>query len=593
MIMKIVKAHMKFSHVAQRFEEIESTSSRTEITKLLAQLFDDASAQEAQIISYLSCGSLFPPYKTLQFNISQKGLVPLVAQLLDQEDKVVEKEFKKHGDLGLLVKDEWKHKDHGLTVKHVYDALVDCAQISGTGSTEKKQTHLVKLLREVDMLSAKYIIRIIAGTLRLGFSDMTLIDALSWMQTGDKSIRKDLEHAYNICADLGLVAYTLKHEGVRGIADMKIHIGIPIRPAAAERLNSAEEIIEKLGSSIAQPKLDGFRVQVHVKKSGHHHEIEFFSRNLLDMSDMFPDLKKAVEKLDVISLICEGEAIVYDEDSELFLPFQETVKRKRKHDVEQVSQDLPLRLYLFDILYLDGKSLLDKTHHERRALLEDLIKDHRHDQKLQVIDELKVTTAKELHHYFLQNIHAGLEGLVVKRDDAIYQPGKRNFNWIKLKRHARGKLMDTIDCVILGYYVGKGKRAKFGVGAFLVGVYNQKTDIFQTVAKIGTGMKDDEWKDLKKRCDEIRQEAKPRQVDVPKELYPDVWVAPKIVCTIQSDEITQSPIHTAGATESESGLALRFPRFIMYRPDKSASDATTVKELHDLYKKQKSDVVKS
>lgn len=583
---------MKFSYVAQRFEEIEKESSRISMTALLAELFNQASAHEAQIISYLSSGSLFPPYKTIQFNISQKGIIPIVAQLLQHDDVVVQKEFKKHGDVGLLFQDSWNYKDHGLTVKEMYDGLVECAQISGIGSTEKKQTHLIQLLQQVDMLSAKYVLRIIAGTLRLGFSDMTIIDALSWMQVGDKSIRKEIEYAYNICADLGLVAFILKRDGMNGIEDMQIHVGIPIRPAAAERLNSSEEVIKKLGSAVAQPKLDGFRVQVHVKKSKNHQEIEFFSRNLLDMSEMFPDLKKAVEAIDVKSLICEGEAIVFDEDTDIFLPFQETVKRKRKHNIEQVSHDLPLRLYLFDILYLDGVSLLDKSHHERRAILENLVVNKKR-SPLQVIEEQRVTTAKELHTYFLKNIHAGLEGLVVKRDDAIYQPGKRNFNWIKLKRHARGMLVDTIDCVILGYYVGQGKRAKFGVGAFLVGVYNKKKDLFQTVAKIGTGMKDEEWKDLKKRCDQMRQEKKPHQVDVPKELYPDVWVVPKIICTIQSDEITLSPIHSAEATDSESGLALRFPRFIMYRPDKSEFDATTVTELQNLYRQQKTDIVKS
>lgn len=583
---------MKFSHVAQLFEQIEKESARTEITKLLASLLTGATAREAQIISYLSSGSLFPAYKTLQFNISAKGIVPIVAQLVDQDSKMIEEEFKKSGDLGLLVQEQWPYHDSGLSITDIYDALVQCAQISGTGSTDKKQTHLVQLLQQVDMLSAKYIIRIIAGTLRLGFSDMTVIDALSWMQVGDKSIRKEIEHAYNICADLGLVAHTLKQDGIEGIKDMKIHVGIPIRPAAAERLNSPAEVIEKLGESVAQPKLDGFRVQVHLKKSESKTEVEFFSRNLLDMSDMFPDLKEAVEKLSVDSLICEGEAIVFDEDTETFLPFQETVKRKRKHDVEQVSQDLPLRLYVFDVLYLNGRSLLAETHHTRRLVLEGLLS-QKQDVRLQIIDEKKVATTQELEDYFLKNIHAGLEGLVIKREDALYQPGKRNFNWIKLKRHARGKLVDTIDCVILGYYHGRGKRAHFGIGAFLVGVYNQQEDNYQSVAKIGTGMTDEEWRDLKKQCELIRQGSKPHNVDVVKDLYPDVWVVPTIVCTVQSDEITLSPVHTAGKTHKNTGYALRFPRFIMYRLDKSAQDATTVKELQELYVLQKIDNSKS
>lgn len=588
---------MKFSYVAQLFEQIEKESARTEITKLLASLFLGATAREAQIISYLSSGSLFPAYKTLQFNISAKGILPIIGQVLYQEIKTVEDAFKKSGDLGLLVQEQWSYDDSGLSVTDIYDALVTCAQICGTGSIDKKQIYLVQLLQQVDMLSAKYIVRIIAGTLRLGFSDMTVIDALSWMQVGDKSIRKEIEHAYNICADLGLVAYTIKQDGIQGVKDMKIHVGIPIRPAAAERLNSPAEVVEKLGESVAQPKLDGFRVQVHLKRIDSKIEVNFFSRNLLDMSNMFPDLKEAVENLavqnlSIESLICEGEAIVFDEDTETFLPFQETVKRKRKHDIEQLSQDLPLRLYIFDILYFNGRSLLSENHHTRRAVLENIL-GQKQDVRLQVIDEKKVATTQELETYFLKNIHAGLEGLVIKREDALYQPGKRNFNWIKLKRHARGKLVDTIDCVILGYYYGKGKRVHFGIGAFLVGVYNQEEDIFQSVAKIGTGMTDEEWRNLKKQCELIRKDSKPINVEVLKDLYPDVWVVPTIICTVQSDEITLSPVHTAGKAESGNGYALRFPRFIMYRSDKSAQDATTVKELQELYVLQRIDNSKS
>ncbi len=576
---------MKFVQAARIFEKIEVESSRNTITQLFAELLQQASAQEAQIISYLSLGALFPPYKTLQFNIAKKGIISIIAKALQQSDQVVIGELQNLGDLGSVIAQQWKQEGQDVSLQEVYDSLVACAQIAGTGSTEKKQQSLVDLLQRVDASSAKYIIRIVAGTLRLGFSDMTVLDALSWMQAGDKSLKKKLEHAYNVCADLGLVSYTLKSQGIEGIENMQIQVGIPIRPASAERLSSAQAIIDKLGDCIAQPKLDGFRVQVHVDMQNAEKKVHFFSRNLLDMSDMFPDLKQLVQQLDVQSLIFEGEAIVYDADTDTFLPFQQTVKRKRKHGVEQASQELPLRLYIFDVLYLNGKSLLDKTHKERRVDLQNLLQNVT-DESLQIIEETQMHTAEQLHAYFLLNLHAGLEGLVVKREDAIYQPGKRNFNWIKLKRHARGKLVDTIDCVILGYYYGSGKRSQFGIGAFLVGVYNQDLDQFQTVAKIGTGMKDHEWKDLKQRCENIRQETQPVGVQVNKDLYPDVWVVPEIVCTIQSEEITQSPVHTAGKTDSVLGLALRFPRFITYRSDKSSQDATTVEELKSLYKQQ-------
>jgi len=202
------------------------------------------------------------------------------------------------------------------------------------------------------------------------------------------------------------------------------------------------------------------------------------------------------------------------------------------------------------------------------------------------LDEVAIKTEKELDEYFVQNISAGLEGLVIKKPDSIYQPGKRNFNWIKLKRQETGHLHDTIDCVILGYYAGHGKRASFGIGALLVGVYNKKDDRFETIAKIGTGLKDQEWRDQKKACDKISVQNMPKNVRCAKELVPDVWVSPEIICLIRADEITMSPTHAAGKTDSKPGYALRFPRLMGYRPDKSAKETTTISEIKKLYEIQ-------
>jgi len=572
--------------VAHAFQDLEKEPSRISMTKVLAVLLDQCLGVEIQIVAYLSQGSLFPPYQNKQFNIAQKGMVSLIAEFAQKPVQDIEKKFKEVGDLGLVVQEESSYADQGLTLQTVYESLVEIAHVAGTGSTEKKGALLCDLLSKVDNVSAKYIVKIVTNSLRLGFSDMTFLDALSWMVAGDKSLSKELEAAFNVCADLGLVARTLKEKGIIGIAAMSITVGIPIRPAAAERLTSAQAIVDRLGLCVAQPKLDGFRVQVHVKKIATRTDVHFFSRNMLDMSDMFPDLKKIVSQLDVDSFICEGEAIVYDEETETFLPFQQTVKRKRKHDVEQMSLEMPLRLYLFDALFLDGKSLLDQTHKHRREVLQKVVGSVS-GESLQVVEEKEITSAKQLEDYFLLNIQSGLEGLVVKREDAIYQPGKRNFNWIKMKREAHGFLIDTVDCVILGYYAGRGKRAQFGIGAFLVGVYDVTKDQFETVAKVGTGMSDIEWKDLRKRCELLKVAHQPKNIICVKDLYPDVWVSPELVCTIKSDEITLSPMHTAGKVGDQPGYGLRFPRFISYRPDKSACDATSIVELKHLYAQQK------
>ena len=577
---------MKFLELARVFNKIEKTSSRITITELLAELFKKATAREAGIICYLSLGKLYPPYKESQFNIAQKLMVPVVAKLLDRPEEIIKKEEKTVGDIGTMVEGgAWEQINNELSVIEVYDKLVAMQKIAGTGSQEEKANALYDLLRHVDCFSAKYIVRIVLGKLRLGFSDMTIVDALSWMETGDKSLRPALENAYNVSADIGLIARTLKEGGMQAIEKMRIEVGIPIRPAAAERLPTAKAIFEKLGDCVAQPKLDGFRLQIHLDKTGKKPVVHFFSRNLKDMSYMFPDLVAALLKLDVQTLISEGEAIVYNPNLDQFLPFQETVKRKRKHGIEEIASELPLRFYVFDILYLNGKPLLDEPHDERYEKLQKIMP-KTGTSPVQAIEEKQIKTAKELEDYFLASIAEGLEGIVVKRPDAIYQPGKRNFNWIKLKRQEEGHIEDTIDCVILGYYAGSGKRAAFGIGAFLVGLFNKKEDRFETVAKVGTGLTDQEWIDLKKRCDAIKRANKPLNVICAKELYPDVWVAPDIVCQIRADEITKSPTHAAGKDGETLGLALRFPRLMGYREDKSPEDATSVAELRAMFGNQ-------
>jgi len=577
---------VKFKIVAETFDQIEQVSGRLKITQLLADLFERATPTEASVISYLSLGRLHPPYVGTQFQMAEKNLIDVVARLTKQSQATVKQKAKKLGDIGSVLADGgWKETGE-LTVMQVYNNLKDLEKISGTGSQEAKAKSLEKLLKRLDPLSAKFVSRIVVGKLRLGFSDMTIIDALSWMEAGDKSLRKIIEDAYNVCPDIGLITKTVKQDGIKAIERMKIKVGVPIRPAAAERLPTAQAIVKKIGPCVAQPKLDGFRLQIHVDKTHRKPKIEFFSRNLLDMTDMFPDLTKAIAKLNVKELICEGEAIVYDPNTGSFLPFQETVKRKRKHGIEKAVEQMPLRVFIFDLLYLNGQEYLSKTHAQRRKKLLSLFKNAPEDT-VQVIEEKKITTGKQLEDYFHQNITSGLEGLVVKREDSVYQPGKRNFNWIKLKRQEEeGHLEDTIDCVILGYYAGKGKRAQFGIGAFLVGVYNKKEDQFQTVAKIGTGLSDTQWKELKKKCNAMAVKNRPSNVICPKELYPDVWTASELVCLVRADEITISPLHTAGKTKDKQGMALRFPRFMGYRSDKSAEDATTVKEIKTLYKHQ-------
>jgi DNA ligase-1 len=318
-------------------------------------------------------------------------------------------------------------------------------------------------------------------------------------------------------------------------------------------------------------------LQVHVIHQHGSVRVLFFSRNLQPMQDMFPELEAAM-KTYPHNLIVEGEAVAYDPETDSYFPFQETVKRKRKHDIAEAAASHPLKLSLFDIMLHDNVPCIDLPYHERFKLLKQAA--HKLSKPAQelvaVVDHVKVTTAHEIEELFNYQVSRGFEGIMAKRDDAPYQAGKRNFTWIKLKYQEIGALEDTIDAVVLGYYPGHGKRAKFGIGSCLLGVYDKHNDRFVTLAKLGTGLSDEDWKELKKQCDAFAVDSKPKNVVCSKVLEPHTWVEPHLVLEVAADTITRSPVHTAE-------FALRFPRMVKFRFDKSATDATTLKELQHIY----------
>jgi DNA ligase-1 len=598
---------MTFKRLSSYLEKLEKTASRNEMTAILAELFKEAKAGEIDKICYLSLGRLAPKYEGIEFNIAEKMMIKILARAYEKETSGVRKLYKKVGDLGEVAgrfatqRVKKKTEAQKISVNEVFGRLYEIAITSGEGSVERKIDLFTKLLLQLSPLSAKYVVRIPIGKLRLGFSDMTILDALSWMKTGDKTLRPELERAYNISADIGRIAKVFKEKGLKGIKKIEASVGTPIRTAQAERLPTAEKIIEKLGKCASEKKMDGFRVEIHIdttrkmRESGVQLDFEdfdtsgpwvaIFSRNLENITHMFPDIVEAAQKLKVRKAVLDGEAIAYNPDTGEFLPFQETVQRKRKYGIAEKARKIPLKVFAFDLLYLDGKSLISEPFSKRRKLLKKVLGKVR--DTIQLAYQKIISTPAEIHREFDLSISEGLEGLVVKKLDSVYQAGARNFNWVKYKRTTEGELADTIDCVVMGYYRGRGKRAGFGIGAFLTGVYDEASDQFMTIAKIGTGLTDEQWGEMKKRCDGVKALDKPARFVMDKNLDPDVWCEPAIVVEIKADEITKSPVHTA-AKDSDAlglggpGLALRFPRLVDFR-DKDPEQATTVEEVLRLY----------
>jgi len=570
-----------FAELSGYLDRMESTSSRNELVKTLAELYSKSSPDEIEPLTYLIQGRLVPFFEPIEIGLGDKLVIAAIAQAFEKPAEEVTKLFGRLGDLGMVAATLSVHGSNTeLPVAAVHAKLMEIALASGAGSVEKKRSLFAALLKHVDPVSAKHLVRIALGRLRLGIGDPTVLDALSFAKKGDKSLRPVLEGAYNRVSDLGLIARNFWSGGESAVDALKVTVGRPIRSQLAERLPNPEAVIKKLGLVAVQPKYDGIRVQIHKKGS----TVRVFSRNLEDYTLMFSELTAAAQALNDETLILDGEAIAYSKELEEYLPFQLTASRRRQHGIEQAAKDLPLVAFVFDILYRNGRDLTELPYEERLALVDEVIAGS---AVLLPAPIIKTDSVEVLTKTLLDNISQGLEGVVVKRPDSKYQAGARNFNWVKLKRHTSGELNDTVDLVLLGYYFGKGKRAEFGVGALLAGVYDAEKDRFATITKLGTGLSDAEWRQIHDRADKLQVDHRPARVD--SILTPDVWLEPEVVVEVMADEITPSPRHTAGkAGEEEPGFALRFPRVVSFRgADKRPEDATTVKEIAQLFRQQR------
>lgn len=598
---------MDFAKFATYLQKLESTPSRNQMIEILADLFHEAGKEEIDKICYLCQGRVAPLFEPLEFGMADKMVMRAIAEAYGLSTQKVGKQFRQKGDLGVVVeklsqesgiptsprlRGAGRNQESGISVREVFEILLKIAKSSGAGSVEQKITLLSTLFKNLDSLSSRYVARIPLGRLRLGFSDMTVLDALSWMLTKSKASRPQIEKAYNVRPDLGFIAKTVKEKGVEGLKHVAPMVGTPILMARAERLSSSEEIIDKIGRCAVEPKIDGFRLAIHKD----NHKVRMFTRNMEDATFMYPDVAEGVLKqVEAQKVIFEGEAVAYNPQTGEYLPFQETVQRKRKYGIAEKAVEIPLKLICFDLLYLDGKNLIHQPYEVRRKNLEEVLGKG---ETLLLSEEKIVDNPEDLEKIFQDSIARGLEGVMAKRLDGVYQAGARGWNWIKYKRSYSGRLEDTIDAVVMGYDSGQGKRAGFGIGDFLIGVYDQKEDMFKTIAKIGTGLTDEEWRRMKKECDEVKAKNKPARYDIDKIMDCNVWVEPQKVVVIKADEITRSPTHTAGRVLKKSksgevwevevpGFALRFPRLVEFRSDKLPEDSTTVKEIEDMFKMQK------
>ena len=585
---------MKFKNLATLFSDLESTSKRLEMIAFLSNFFEEVKEsknfKDLDKIIYLLQGELVSNIKQFpKIGIAEKLIIDALTLHSGVDKKKVKEILIKKGDIGataelILTKrrtqmslfdfeDSPSELEPSLEISELYSTLQKIALSEGVGSQDAKLGILRGLMRKCSPLENKYLLRIITSTLRVGVSTLTIIDGLALGFTGIKENRNIIEKAYNLHPDLGDITKILAEKGITEVEKIEITYGIPIRMMLASRVPYGE-IIEKLGTPLtAEYKLDGERLQIHKQSQ----EVKLFSRRLLEISEQFPDVCKTVtENIQADDVIIEGEVVAMDSFYEKMLPFQVLSKRRRKYDVEDIVKEVPVCLFLFDLLKYKNESFIDKSFLERRKKLEEIVSEK---DELRLVKSQLINNTDELLEFFNAARREGNEGIMAKsvKEDSIYQAGNRGFSWIKLKGLEGGKLKDSIDVVLVGAFYGKGRRT--GVyGTYVGAVYDPMNGKFVAFTRFFSGLTDELSDSLTKEMEKYKTEKKPKNVIC--EDIPDVWFEPEVVIEIIGDEITVSEKFPT------LGYSMRFPVFQRTRPEKGPEDITTVEEIKSLYDSQ-------
>jgi DNA ligase-1 len=581
---------MRFADVAAAYERLEATSKRGEIRAILVELIRAAKPEELPELLYFSQGLLRPEYEGVELGVADSLVRRAVAAATGATPERIAHHLRTSGDLGSTVAallEERPGSGPGPTLGSVYRGFREIADASGEGSQEAKVQTLTRLLTEASPVEAKYIARFAVGQLRLGVRELTILDALSEVYgEGTKEARARIEGSFNACSDLGLVAETLAEDGLEGLDRIRLTVGRPIRPMLAERSTTLEAALERMkGRAALEYKYDGLRVQVHLPADGGRPML--FSRRLENISAQFPELLVELPKaLRRRPAIVEGECVSIDADTGELQPFQEISRRRgRKYDLERMQEEVPVRLFLFDLLLEGEDAVAELDFPTRRERLAALVKES---DRVHLATQRIVEEKEDAQGFFDQAVADGCEGVMVKSllPGSRYRAGARGFWWIKYKREYTHALGDTIDGVVVGGFFGRGRRAGL-YGALLMAAYDEGRDRFPTFCKVGSGFDDALLAELPERLRRYESSTPPSGVETG--LSPDVWFEPHLVLELRGAELSLSPVHRAGEglVRAGAGFALRFPRFTgRFRDDKSATEATTVKELLTMYRGQ-------
>ncbi len=575
---------MKFYDLCMVLNNIEQTSSRIEIRNILSEYFNHIDSDSFDKVIYILQSELFRPYEGLELNVGQSLLEESISKAYGYQKEQVSKTYHTSGDMGIVAYEYSKIRlqkpifKQELDINYVYNCLRQIVLESGKNSVQNKIKIICALFQNSSDIEAKYIAKILAQTLRISLGVQTIIESAvinlltklsitDYKKNMDKFnlVKDKIEAKYNITYDLGLVLKTLIFNRYESLDQIKLKIGIPIRSALCEREKDVASIIKRLGRCIVEEKYDGFRVQVHHKKG----ITKIYSRRGEDITNTFPEFISILDNLD-LDFIFDAEAIGLDIEKNKFMSFQETIKRKRKHDIDKFAADIPIVMNVFDIMLYQNKELINEPLYKRREILESLV--NRFNSKLiRQSGHIYTDNEKELLDFLNKCLDEGLEGVIAKDLNKPYIPGSRDFAWIKLKKNYLNENLDSYDLVIIGYKVGRGKNANLP-SRLICAVYDKLEDRYIAVTGLGSGLSEQDIKNFSQELDKIKISSKPDNYDI-NSYDIDYFTMPSIVVEIVADEVTKT----------KDGISLRFPRFIKIRDDKDSLDTTTIEELERIH----------
>jgi len=550
-----------FEYFAKVCSAIEHISGSLEITTNVSNFLKEVSDEELPIVTRFIMGHVFPVWSNKELGLGPNLLYSAISRTSSLPVKRIEELIKETGDVGLALEKailcgkthlSFFSEGEQLSIKEVYLRFEKISELSGKGSQDAKIKNLQYLFSQAKPTEIVYLSRLSIEEMRIGVGEGIVRNAIAEAFGVPSEL---VERGILLTNDPGLVAITAKKEGKEGLIKLGVMINRPLRMMLAQIGPGINETIKEMGLVAVEWKYDGARVQIHKNEN----DITIYSRKLEDVTSSLPDLVKSIRtNVSAKSVILDGEAVAIGKNNRP-KPFQEILKRfRRKYDVSTTAIEIPLYLNLFDILYLNGDSLIDIPLIKRREKLEEVC------DKSVVAKQIITDDPAVVESIYNEALAAGHEGVMLKNPGSSYSPGKRGKNWLKLK-----PIMETLDLIVIGGEWGEGRRTKF-IGSYLLACRDPDTEKLLPIGRVATGITDEQLEDLTKLFKDLIVSENGIHVDI----------EPKIVFEVAFEEIQRSPNYG-------SGYALRFPRLVNVRTDKSIEDADSIERIEQLYIGQK------